>query len=348
MSEKFDPVEMYPWRLKDLPKGDGPTVVSTFSCGGGSTMGYRLAGFKSVGAVDIDPEMMDLYARNLDTPNQLVMGVGDVVKTRPDLVEEWQGIDVLDGSPPCTLFSTARQGRSDDWGKAKQFREGQAVQILDRLFFDYLDLVDAVRPKVFIAENVASMAYGKARGYVKEVIRVAESYGYKTQAFITRAADHGVPQIRSRIFFAGLRADLVPHNRKLPPLPPTGIVTPRQALGNLTCDGSHKHLTGSTLAEWNALLRYGHSNSITKLGYTPYSSGTVMVRPDQPCRGIAAAARAIVWCCPRLATDIERKRLFSFPDDYEAGRLTSYVTGMSVPPLLMRAVAAHVRDHWLS
>jgi DNA (cytosine-5)-methyltransferase 1 len=48
-------------------------------------------------------------------------------------------LDILDGSPPCSSFSMAGN-REKDWGKEKKFREGQAEQVLDNLFFDFIDL----------------------------------------------------------------------------------------------------------------------------------------------------------------------------------------------------------------
>ena len=55
-----------PWRLSDIPEpaADAPTCFSCFACGGGSTMGYKLAGFRMVGCNEIDPKMMRMYAVN--------------------------------------------------------------------------------------------------------------------------------------------------------------------------------------------------------------------------------------------------------------------------------------------
>ena len=102
MTDPYLPDHPVAWRLRDLPKPpeDAPTVVSTFSCGGGSTMGYKLAGYRTLGAVDIDPDMMANYARNFDTPDRFIGSIADVPE---ELRKKWRGkIDVLDGSPPCT------------------------------------------------------------------------------------------------------------------------------------------------------------------------------------------------------------------------------------------------------
>ena len=54
------------WRLSDLgaPAPGAPTCFSTFSCGGGSTMGYKLAGYRMLGNVEIDPAINSMYRAN--------------------------------------------------------------------------------------------------------------------------------------------------------------------------------------------------------------------------------------------------------------------------------------------
>src|SRR5690625_7914156 len=96
----------YGWRLADLPQANetAPTIVSTFAAGGGSSMGYKRAGYRVMGANDIDQEMMENYTANLDSGTHIVAPIGELAKNKK-LVDSWYGIDVLDGSPPCTSFS---------------------------------------------------------------------------------------------------------------------------------------------------------------------------------------------------------------------------------------------------
>ena len=56
----------YKWKLTDLEKVEknGLKVFSCFSCGGGSTMGYKMSGFEVIGCNEIDPEMMEIYKKN--------------------------------------------------------------------------------------------------------------------------------------------------------------------------------------------------------------------------------------------------------------------------------------------
>jgi DNA (cytosine-5)-methyltransferase 1 len=145
------------WSLSDLESvpQNGVTVLSTFSCGGGSSMGYKLAGCTLVGANDIDPEMQAAYTLNLHPASYYLCPIGDLLKL--DLPDELFHLDILDGSPPCSTFSVSGD-RQKGWGKKKHFREGQTEQVLSDLFFDYLDLVEQLRPRVAIAENVKVFA----------------------------------------------------------------------------------------------------------------------------------------------------------------------------------------------
>ena len=97
-------------------------------------------------------------------------------------------LDILDGSPPCSSFSIAGN-REKDWGKDKKFREGQAEQVLDTLFFDFIDLAKELQPKVVIAENVKGLLMGKAKEYVKEIYRQFDGTGYYCQHWLLDASE---------------------------------------------------------------------------------------------------------------------------------------------------------------
>jgi DNA (cytosine-5)-methyltransferase 1 len=196
MSHKFP----YKWNLADgyPAKGieaHGLKVFGTFICGGGSTMGYKLAGFEHIGGVEIDPKVAEVYKANHNSKHLFIEDIREF-NQREELPEELYNLDILDGSPPCSSFSMAGN-REKDWGKEKVFREGQAKQRLDDLFFDYIALAKRLQPKVVIAENV--------KGKVKKGF---EDAGYKVQLFLLNAASMGVPQKRERVFFICQRKDL--------------------------------------------------------------------------------------------------------------------------------------------
>lgn len=200
----------YNWLLSDgYPAKDveyhGKKVYTTFACGGGSTMGYKLAGYEVIGANDIDPQMEKVYKQNHNPKFYDLCPIKDLLTK--ELPEEYYNLDVLDGSPPCSTFSISGS-REKVWKKKKKFREGQAEQELSDLFFDWIALVDKLQPKVAIAENVKGMLIGNAKAYTKLIFKELDKIGYEPQLFLLNAATMGVPQRRERVFFIARRKDL--------------------------------------------------------------------------------------------------------------------------------------------
>lgn len=180
------------WSLKDIVQDKDVKVFSCFSCGGGSTMGYKRAGFQVLGNVEIDPRMNKIYLKNQHPKYNFNMDLRDFNKL-DELPDELYHLDILDGSPPCSTFSTAGD-REKAWGKQKVFREGQKKQTLDDLFFVFLDVVEKLKPKIVIAENVTGILKGNAKGYVNEIINsfhnfyLAKSGARKASNFKTKTA----------------------------------------------------------------------------------------------------------------------------------------------------------------
>jgi DNA (cytosine-5)-methyltransferase 1 len=115
-------------------------------------------------------------------------------------------IDVLEGSPPCASFSTAGN-RSGDWGKVKKYSETK--QRTDDLFWEFARIVDGIKPKVFVAENVSGLVKGVAKGYFKMIMKRLKECGYEVKCRVLDAQWLGVPQQRQRTIFVGVRNDLV-------------------------------------------------------------------------------------------------------------------------------------------
>ena len=103
------------WKKEEIKADKDIKVFSCFSCGGGSSLGYKRAGFEVIGNVEIDPKVNDLYIAN-NHPKYNFCEDLRVFNMREDLPEDLYGIDILDGSPPCTSFSTAGI-REEGWGK---------------------------------------------------------------------------------------------------------------------------------------------------------------------------------------------------------------------------------------
>ena len=176
------------WRFADYPlEKNGIKVFSCFACGGGSTMGYKLAGCDVLGCCEIDKTMNDIYINNHHPKYNYLMDIRDFNKI-PDneIPEELFNLDILDGSPPCTTFSMAGD-REDSWGKKKKFREGQKEQTLDDLSFVFIDTIKKLRPKVVIMENVEGLLLGEAWSYVQKIYKGFIEAGYRLNHWLLKA-----------------------------------------------------------------------------------------------------------------------------------------------------------------
>ena len=341
------------WHLKDLKSvpQNNLKVMSTFSCGGGSSMGYKLAGCDVIAANDIDPEMAYHYKLNLNPNHYFLCPIKDLLKK--DLPDELYHLDILDGSPPCSTFSMAGS-REKAWGKKKHFREGQSEQVLDDLFFDYLDLVEHLRPRVAIAENVKGMLQGNAKGYCKLIIERFKAIGYKPQLFLVNAADCGVPQKRERVFFVALRNDI--DKPKLFLAPKSRWISAGEATSDLQVltDDEIRDNQASQLESsyWNK-TKAGNSLQEGCLKISGKASWFNNVKVDganPSCTLSSSHANFTHWSQCRRLTYREWKRLGSFPDDYQAktDKIGKYMIGMSVPPRMTEQVAKAVIEQWLS
>lgn len=136
----------YRWLLSDAHfSKDKGSVFSCFACGGGSTMGYKLAGFDVIGCNELDRRMNQVYTVNHHPQFNYLCDIRSLADCNA-FPEPLYHLDILDGSPPCSSFSTSGV-RSRDWGKEKYFREGQQKQVLDTLFFDFIRLAKKTATK---------------------------------------------------------------------------------------------------------------------------------------------------------------------------------------------------------
>lgn len=209
--EKYKPIASndWKWTFADYPKEkNGLKVFSCFACCGGSTMGYKLAGCEVVGCLEIDKKMNDIYVANHKPKYNFLMDIRDFNKLpESEIPEELFDIDILDGSPPCTVFSIAGD-REEGWGKEKKFREGQTAQTLDDLSFVFIDTVRKLRPKVVIMENVEGLTLGAAWEYVQRIYTKLNAAGYSVNHWLLKGETMGIPQTRHRVFFVCIRNDL--------------------------------------------------------------------------------------------------------------------------------------------
>ena len=341
------------WNLTDLATvpQNGIKVMSTFACGGGSSMGYKRAGCEVIAANDIDPEMAWHYKLNIKPTHYFLCPISDLITANlpPELFE----LDILDGSPPCSTFSMAGS-REKAWGKEKHFREGQAKQVLSDLFFDYLDLVGRLKPKVAIAENVKGMLIGNAKGYTKLIMARFKDLGYRPQLFLLNSADCGVPQTRERVFFVAVRNDI--------DVPPLKLAPTHRWISAGEATADVQEITESEREEPSLKLEKMQAKKwpatkpgedlgegCKRLGGKGSHFSHRKVHPGRPSPTATTKDQLLHWAEPRHLTYREWKRLGSFPDDYQAktDRIGKYMIGMSVPPKMTEQVARAVIDQWL-
>lgn len=334
----------YPWRwrLADLPQPDGaaPTVFSTFACGGGSSMGYKRAGFRVVGNCEIDPKIAEVYARNLHPKLSYVMDLRKFNEL-DDLPDELYHLDVLDGSPPCSTFSMAGS-REKAWGIEKQFAEGQAKQRLDDLFFTYLDTVAKLRPKVFVAENVTGLIAGNAKGYVNEIVKTAKGLGYDVQLFKLNAAFMGVPQRRERVFFIGNRMGFGPLKLRFSESPVRFGEVRSEKSGRALSKALSKVIPYSRPSDSD--LGAASERMYGKRKFFSYK----LVKDGEVSNTLTASDSLIRACDRTMFTDEDCRNVSTFPQDYDFGDAgVHFMTGMSVPPSMMANIAHEIRTQWL-
>jgi DNA (cytosine-5)-methyltransferase 1 len=358
MSIKNEHQFPYKWTLKDAVfTKDKGKVFSCFACGGGSTMGYKLAGFDVLGCNEIDPKMIEAYKAN-HNPKYAYLEPIQTFKLRDDLPPELYDLDILDGSPPCSSFSMAGN-REKDWGKEKKFREGQAEQILDNLFFDFIDLAKKLQPKVVIAENVKGLLLGNAREYVRRIYREFDLAGYYVQHWLLDASKMGVPQRRERVFFIALRKDLA-----APFMKQVDLFT---VVPELILEFNEPKILFSEIYEKNGLgaqiispayQKYWH---LKKDGESSMEQTTKRVDnvekffsvkyidKNKVCNTILGSEKNILFDELRTLSKNELCLAGSYPLDYDfMSNKHGYLIGMSVPPVMTAQIAKQVYEQWLS
>jgi DNA (cytosine-5)-methyltransferase 1 len=345
----------YEWTLKDANfTKDKGSVFSCFACGGGSTMGYKLAGFDVIGCNEIDPKMIEAYRAN-HNPKYSYLEPIQEFKNRDDLPKELYNLDILDGSPPCSSFSMAGN-REKDWGKDKKFREGQAEQVLDTLFFDFLDLGEKLQPKVIIAENVKGMLLGAAQKYVDKVLTRFDEVGYYVDFKLLDASKMGVPQRRERVFFYAIRKDLykggfedlfgtrpildLEFNEKEIPFKEIKNNLERKPIQKAIEEAYYYCIKNKTADFAQYFERV--------LGKRKYFN-TRLIFDHKVCDTIKGSCEHVIAGEKAFINDDEVKRAGTYPIDYNFQKnRPDYLVGMSVPPVMTAQIATRVYEQWLS
>lgn len=338
-TSKYD----YNWSLSDLKnvKPNSCNAFGTFVCGGGSSMGYKLAGYNHLGGVEFTDHYAKLYKKNLDPKHLFVEDIRDFNK-RKDLPAELYDLDLLDGSPPCAAFSSVG-AREKLWGKKSEYEGKQ--QVKDDLVFIYGDTVLKLRPKVFLLENVSGLLKGNAKSYVRKIVAKV-SKEYNVQVFSLNAASMGVPQMRQRVFFIGVRKGF-----KLPKLV-LDFDCPTISFEEATKE--HWGKGGDCIKKHAVYQKWLEVDWPNKDAH-PIAFGVKRPKLNRPCPTITesasnAGSRDMKHPIhPRTLNKHEAQAIQSYPTDYDyLDQKPLSCIGRSVPPVMMAQIANQIYLQWLS
>ena len=317
---------------------DAPTVISLFAGCGGSSLGYSMAGFRELLAVEWDDNAVATF--NLNFPDIPVYH-GDIHNLSVDECLELVGLepgqlDILEGSPPCQGFSTA--------GKR------QMTDPRNQLYNEYVRLLRGLKPKVLIMENVSGLVKGKMKLIFADIMRELKASGYKVSCRLMNTMYFNVPQSRQRLIWIGVREDL-----EIEPGHPRGINTPptvRDALSGIEALNGPLPVSGSKTAECCQKMKQGQTASDfykKNWGFNLFRLAWNKPSPTFTKRG--GACGLIHPELPRKCIKEEYQAVMSYPRQFKLfgnNEDARARLGNSVPPLFMKSIAEHVRTEIFS
>lgn len=323
------------WQEHLAPRAaNAPTVISTFAGAGGSSLGYSMAGYRELLAVEWDDNAVETFRLNFpDVP----VYHGDIAKLSVEECMRLAGLtepgelDVLDGSPPCQGFSTA--GKRDFGDNRNQ------------LFREFVRLLRGLRPKVFVMENVSGMVKGIMKIIFAEIMRELKASGYIVSARLLNAMYFNVPQSRERMIFIGVREDLA-----VKPSHP-GAESKPVAFRNLHDAESSDWLTPQEVVSIET-HRIAQARAGNSFRYHVVQPGKPMPVLSKTLIRNGSAALILISDNDklRLPSANEHKQSASFPFAFKfvGQRKDAWARiGNSVPPLFMRSIARHVKTEIL-
>lgn len=171
-------------------------AIDLFCGAGGLSEGFRNAGYEVGFALDWDEDSCATYRKNHQDTHVECASITDFA---PERIEELAGgpVDVVLGGPSCQSFSTA--GRRHKW-----VGDGDPRNDLWEHMFE---VVNFLKPKAFLMENVPGMVYFKSGSFGDKILKRFADEGYTVRKEILLSADWGVPQRRRRLFIVGILGD---------------------------------------------------------------------------------------------------------------------------------------------
>lgn len=333
-----------------------PTLVDLFSGPGGFSVGLEWAGFQALLGLDHHLPSANTYAKN--HPHAATI-LGDIRKVSDQMILDALGgrkVDLVTAGVPCQGFSICNRKRHDD--DKRNF-----------LFHEFIRVVRLLQPKAVILENVSSLRSAGDGRFERDIAEAIAQSGYHVESRVLSAAEFGVPQLRRRIFFVGVRGE----KKFAWPRPTHGsasrpFVTTWEAIGDLPrlqVGEWADQYRGAAKTAYQRKMRKGAETllnhraprhpqaTIDKIARTApgkpmYARFKQRIRlhPDQPSPTQVSGGIRPQFSLghpkqPRGLTIRERCRIQSFPDCYEitGGIVQGRVqTGNAVPPLLAEVI----------
>lgn len=326
------------WRQHLAPKKpDAPTIVSLFAGCGGSSLGYSIAGFRELLAVEWDDNAVETFKLNF---SGVPVYHGDIheltVEQCLEMTDLQPGqLDLLDGSPPCQGFSTAGKRKLDD--------------NRNQLYLEFVRLLKGLQPKAFVMENVSGLVKGKMKLVFADIMRKLKAAGYKVSCRLMNAMYFNVPQSRQRLIWIGIRSNLgtIPNHPKAQ----SRQITVRDAIkgiesldGPLPSPGTKLYRCCQEMKQGTTAADFYNSN----WGFNLYRLAWDKPAPTFTKEG--GACGLIHPILPRKCIRQEYQAVMSYPRTFLfAGKEEDArrCMGNSVPPLFMRAIALHIRQEIL-
>jgi len=198
--------------------GHAPRTLDLFAGCGGISLGFHAAGFKTIGAVEFDPDAARSHAMNFmsDVPHDLFeihASAKDITKIEPSTLLDTfklggpieQHVDVIIGGPPCQAF--ARVGRA----KLREVADHPEAFLKDprgNLYLRYLHYVNELKPIAILMENVPDVLNYGGHNVAEETCEILTEMGYTCGYTLLNSVYFGVPQMRERMFLVAVASQI--------------------------------------------------------------------------------------------------------------------------------------------
>ena len=164
-------------------------ILDLFSGCGGLSLGFKMAGFNIVGAIDNDLDSIETFKKNFVNGKFISE---DIYKFKAEKIKKlFSKVDIIIGGPPCQGFSNANR-----WHK--NYRDPR-----NSLFLKFIEFVKIIKPKMLLIENVRGILSNSNGEIIKNIKKVLNKLDYSVSFKVLDASEYGVPQIRKRVFIVG-------------------------------------------------------------------------------------------------------------------------------------------------